>query len=85
MAYATYVFSEEIYLKECGKPKGKGIWAFGDRNKTFLITVGSMDKPVTYQEAKKETSSLLAERRYPIYKTIYLHPLEAADQKESEE
>ena len=33
----NYVFSEEIYKKEYGKPKGKGAWTFGDRNKTLSL------------------------------------------------
>ena len=49
----NYVFSEEIYKKEYGKPKGKGAWTFGDRNKTFVITVGSDEEPLTYEKAKK--------------------------------
>lgn len=72
----NYVFSEEIYAKQFGKPKGKGIWAFGDRNKTFLIKAGSNEDPITYDSAKKEVCRILEAQRYPTYKTIYLHPAE---------
>jgi hypothetical protein len=70
----NYVFSEEIYKKEYGKPKGKGAWTFGDRNKTFVITVGSDEEPLTYEKAKKAACLELEKQRYPMYKTIYLHP-----------
>lgn len=70
----NYVFSEEIYIEERGKPKGKGVWTFGDRNKTFYIIVGSGEKPLTYSKAKKEACLELEKMRYPMYKTIYLHP-----------
>lgn len=69
----NYVFSEEIYERDYGKPKGKGAWTFGDRNKEFLITVGSADKPLTYEKAKAAAIAELKQRRYPVYKTIYLH------------
>jgi hypothetical protein len=70
----NYVFSEEIYLKELGKPKGKGIWTFGDRNKTYELKVGSEAEPLTYSKAKKVASAELGKQRYLMYKTIYLHP-----------
>jgi len=70
----TYVFSEEIYIKERGKPKGKGAWTFGDRGKSFFITVGSDDVPLTYTKAKAAAGVELEQQRYPMYKTIYLHP-----------
>lgn len=70
----NYVFSEEIYEERCGKPKGKGVWTFGDRNKTFVITVGSNEEPLTYSKAKKAACMELEKQRYPMYKTVYLHP-----------
>lgn len=69
-----YTFSEEIYIEEWGKPKGKRVWTFGDRNKTFVITVGSDENPLDYNKAKKEACLELEKMRYPMYKTIYLHP-----------
>ncbi len=69
----SYVFSEELYEKEMGKPKGKHVWTFGDRNKTFFITVGTEDYPLTYNKAKKVACTELEKLRYPMYKTIYLH------------
>lgn len=77
----NYVFSEEIYVKQLGKPKGKGVWVFGDRNKSFLISAGSSEFPITYDNAKKEVCLKLQEQRYPMYKTIYLHPAETADER----
>lgn len=70
----TYTFSEEIYEKQCGKPRGVGGWTFGDRNKTVTVIVGSEEKPLTYAQAKKAACEELAKMRYPMYKTIYLHP-----------
>lgn len=70
----NYVFSEELYIKEYGKPKRKGAWTFGDRNKDFIITVGSDESPLTYEKAKKAACLILEQQRYPMYKTIYLHP-----------
>lgn len=70
----NYVFSEEIYIKEYGKPKGKNVWIFGDRNKTFTIIVGSKENPLSYTQAKKAACVELEQMRYPMYKTIYLHP-----------
>lgn len=69
----NYVFSEELYDEEYGKPKGKGRWTFGDRNKEFSITVGD-PVPLNYEKAKKAACELLKKDRYPMYKTIYLHP-----------
>lgn len=69
----AYVFSEELYVEENGKPKGKGKWTFGDRNKTVTFTVG-VEIPLTYEKAKKAVREELEKSRYPMYKTIYLHP-----------
>lgn len=69
-----YVFSEEIYAAEHGKPKGKGAWVFGDRNKNVCIVVGSMEEPLTYRKAQEVACAVLVKMGYPIYKTVYLHP-----------
>ena len=70
----TYVFSEEIYKEEHRKkPKGKGVWVFGDRNKEVTVTVG-VEKPLTYKKAKLAAAAELEKQRYLMYKTIYLHP-----------
>lgn len=70
----NYVFSDEIYIKANGKkPRHKGVWVFGDRNKTYTLTVGDEAEPINYTEAKKRISALLDERRSLLYKTVYLH------------
>lgn len=75
----TYVFSEEIYIASHGKtPKKKGVWTFGDRNKTYTINVGSKEEPLTYKKAKEVACKMLIEMSYPMYKTIYLHSMEVA-------
>ena len=68
-----YVFSEEIYNSVYGKPKGKDIWYFGDRNQTVLVSVGTKEKPIKYSVAKKEAIAELTKLQYPLYKTVYLH------------
>lgn len=73
----TYVFSEEICIKEQGKIKRRavGIWTFGDRNKTFTVVAGSEDAPLTYEQAKTFACEGLVKMGYPMYKTIYLHSM----------
>ncbi len=68
-----YIFSDEIYRAAYGRPKGKGIWLFGDRNKEFVITVGSEEQPLNYRTARKVACEALEKMKYPMYKTIYLH------------
>lgn len=72
----TYVFSEELYIAEHGKlrTRQKGVWTFGDRNKTFSITIGSEEEPLTYKKAQEGACAVLIKMGYPMYKTIYLHP-----------
>lgn len=76
----TYVFSEEICIKEQGKikPGAVGVWTFGDRNKTFTVVAGSEEVPLTYAQAKAFACGELVKMAYPIYKTIYLHSMTPA-------
>lgn len=74
-----YVFSEEIYRGVYGKPKGKDIWYFGDRNRTVMVTIGSEDKLIKYKTAKKAAIAELEKLQYPLYKTVYLHAEAAVD------
>lgn len=69
-----HTFSEEIFADEYGRPRGKGIWIFGDRNKHMTVTIGSQDEPLDYRKARKLAAIEFEQRRFPIYKTIYLHP-----------
>lgn len=72
----NYVFSEEIFLENGGKLRGKGAWTFGDRNKTFTLTVGNEEDPLTYERAKMKARAELEEQHHLLYKTIYLHSFE---------
>ena len=68
----NYVISEEVFLKLCGKPKGKGKWTFGDRNGEITVTVGDELQPLTYEKAKAKARAKFEEKHYPIYRTVYL-------------
>lgn len=68
----NYVFSDEIYRNLYGKPKGKKVWKFGNRDGTEAVIVGTDEKPLTYKEAKKQAVNELIKMRFLIYKTVYL-------------
>lgn len=69
-----YVFDNELFLTENGKPKGKGVWCFGDRNGIVTVVVGTAETPVTYETAMKIAREKLDAVHFPQYKTAYLLP-----------
>jgi hypothetical protein len=80
----NYVISEEVFLKLCGKPKGKGKWTFGDRNGEITVSVGDELQPLTYEKAKAKARAKFEEKHYPIYRTVYLlsfEPLKKSKRK----
>lgn len=76
MVKTSHIFSEELYIEKYGKPKGANVWFFGDKNECItVIRIGSEDEPVTYAKAKKLAEKRLQEEGYPLYKTVYLLPI----------
>lgn len=71
----NYVFSEELYRPVYGRPRGRNIWFFGDRNQVTIVRAGAEDDPIFYSKAKKIAQQKLMEEGYPFYKTVYLLPL----------
>lgn len=71
----NYTFSTEIYTPIYGTPIGKNIWYFGDRNQNVLVRVGSEEEPITYSKAVKIAIEKLQAVNYPMYRTVYLHPI----------
>lgn len=72
----NYVFTTELYTPVYGRPKGKNVWYFGDRNQTILVRAGSEESPVNYGKAKKIATERLQAEGFPMYKTVYLQPLD---------
>ena len=78
MEKIKYTFSEELYAEKYGKPKGKNVWYFGDRREEIaLIRVGNEEEPVSYSKAKKMAEERLTNIAFPIYKTVYLLPIDS--------
>lgn len=68
----SYIFSDEVYRNLYGKPKGKRVWKFGNRDGSQAVAVGTEEKPLSYREAQKQVVNELVKIGFPIYKTVYL-------------
>lgn len=71
----NYVFSTELYRSKYGRPRGRNIWFFGDRNHNNIVRAGEEDNPIFYSKAKKIASQKLLEEGYPLHQTVYLLPI----------